>query len=442
MLKRRFLAYIVGACIVAFLFVSYISYRAYQNHVEFKAFMSNTQSFNRSIKGHHVHSSKDHVHHAEGLSVASKPDQIGETGQVEFGQVHTYNLTPDGEYVYEIGGFPHYYDGPQPQEVIELHEWIATGKMTPAVEVQLKFREMLREQEKHNVAQHVVTPDGILHQVIVPRHSQYEEGDAILKSELDPPILREEVQNPKRGGDKLIIEGVEYPIPDEFQAIADPYEREEYTNKFAASLELGISMAEVEKKVAKGELDFSLSEDAKRHVDEWLAMVERSKMTWPEIPPLSDKPPVKVRFLPDDGENVRPGWMQKQKLQALNVEQSILTGGEIFDEESTNEDASGASVRSDIPPAPSDLPGMVESPPSRPSEAGGEASNRTPTPPTTKSVETELREQLSPERFDKAQQLIDQYGGEEGLRRLREMDPDAARQFEREQREREMNTEP
>ena len=37
---------------------------------------------------------------------------------------------------------------------------------------------------------------------------------------------------------------------------------------------------------------------------------------------------------------------------------------------------------------------------------------------------------LSPERFDKAQQLIDQYGTEEGLRRFREMDPEAAQQFE------------
>ena len=47
-------------------------------------------------------------------------------------------------------------------------------------------------------------------------------------------------------------------------------------------------------------------------------------------------------------------------------------------------------------------------------------------------IEEELSEGLSPEHFDKAQQLIDQYGTEEGLRRLRETDPEAARQFERE----------
>ena len=55
--------------------------------------------------------------------------------------------------------------------------------------------------------------------------------------------------------------------------------------------------------------------------------------------------------------------------------------------------------------------------------------------PTTESVEAKLSEGLSPDRFDKAQQLIDQYGTEEGLRRFREMDPEAARQFERERRE-------
>lgn len=37
---------------------------------------------------------------------------------------------------------------------------------------------------------------------------------------------------------------------------------------------------------------------------------------------------------------------------------------------------------------------------------------------------------LPKEQREQAQQLIDQYGTEEGLRRLREMDPEAARQFE------------
>lgn len=47
---------------------------------------------------------------------------------------------------------------------------------------------------------------------------------------------------------------------------------------------------------------------------------------------------------------------------------------------------------------------------------------------------TQDKTPLSPERFENAQQLIDQYGTEEGLRRLRESDPEAARQFEQERR--------
>ena len=41
---------------------------------------------------------------------------------------------------------------------------------------------------------------------------------------------------------------------------------------------------------------------------------------------------------------------------------------------------------------------------------------------------------LSPEQREKAKQLFDQFGTEEGLRRLRESDPEAARRFEQERR--------
>ena len=53
---------------------------------------------------------------------------------------------------------------------------------------------------------------------------------------------------------------------------------------------------------------------------------------------------------------------------------------------------------------------------------------------TPEGIEAELSGELSTAPFDKAQRLIDEYGAEEGLRRLREMDPDAAERFERERR--------
>lgn len=81
------------------------------------------------------------------------------------------------------------------------------------------------------------------------------------------------------------------------------------------------------------------------------------------------------------------------------------------------------SVRSDVPHAPSDLPDMVK--PQFPPSVAGIEKQLTP-----EGTEVELSKGISTDHFSKAQQLIDQYGTKEGLRRLREMDPDAARQFE------------
>ena len=72
-------------------------------------------------------------------------------------------------------------------------------------------------------------------------------------------------------------------------------------------------------------------------------------------------------------------------------------------------------------------------------------------PQAAKGVEAELSGGISQERFDKGRQLIGRYGTEEGLRRLRESDPDMAQRFERlatpkgqlpEQPEPKMDTEP
>ena len=57
-----------------------------------------------------------------------------------------------------------------------------------------------------------------------------------------------------------------------------------------------------------------------------------------------------------------------------------------------------------------------------------------PAPTAAKGVEANGWEGLSPEQREQAKAFFDQYGTEEGLRRFREMDPEAARQFERERR--------
>ena len=180
--------------------------------------------------------------------------------------------------------------------------------------------------------------------------------------------------------------------------------------------------------IAAGKLDLSLSETEKEMIDLQQAILERNRPFSPGSAPLSDKPPVKVSFLPD-GDDM-PGW--KRKYNPRTGSSEVVSNGDYsatdpFSEGSINADASGAPVRSDSPPSPSDLPDMVESTPSPPSVEHLEKQL------TPQGIEAEL-EGLSTNSVSKAQQLIDQYGTEEGLRRLREMNPEAARQFERERR--------
>lgn len=63
-------------------------------------------------------------------------------------------------------------------------------------------------------------------------------------------------------------------------------------------------------------------------------------------------------------------------------------------------------------------------------------SKEAPALPTEEELETTLSEQFSSERFERAMGTLERYGEEEGLRRLKEDDPEVAKQLER-QRNRE-----
>ncbi len=416
MLKRCFIPYIIGASIIALISVSYIGYKAYQRHVEFEGFISDAQALNRFVEGQHSYASKEDTHSSADSRVVSGHDHPTSSG-------HSHS---ESEYVYKINGHEIVTNWPLSKEDLELEEWIQTGKLTPYVEQELKRRAAFRRSGEGNVIQRVITPDGKLHSVIVPENSQYEEGDEILESELDPPELMQ-AEPPPAPSPLLIIRGVEHYAPEEYYSIVDPYERLEYTNKFVASIELGISMEDVEKKIAAGELDVSLSEAEKKMVDEEEAGGERVRSLdmGNQTPPMSDTPPVKVSFLPDNGDT-SPGWSRKNEAVLWKSILEDMEGAEsVVNESGINEDTDLPPVRSDSPLSPSNLPDMLKPTPSRPSVAELEKQL------TPGGIEAELSEGLSPERFDKAQQLIDQYGSEEGLRRLRKSDPEAARRFER-----------
>ena len=65
-----------------------------------------------------------------------------------------------------------------------------------------------------------------------------------------------------------------------------------------------------------------------------------------------------------------------------------------------------------------------------------------PAPTAAKGVEASGWKGLSPEQREQAKAFFDQYGTEEGLRRFREMAPEAAQQFERERRKPPVPSEP
>ena len=423
MLKHRFMPYIVGGCVVVLLgvaYLSYVSYKADQNHKEWVAEMT---AFQRSIEGGHDHSSRPHIHHGEEESIAARI----ETTEHEGDTPAFVGMTPDGEYSYNIAGHHYISEEPMSQKSIEIQNYLITGEMTPLVEETMRDAQMGRDLNfEGKVIQTVLGPDGQRHQVLVPRDKQYEEGDTILKSETNNLLLTlaAHAENPWR--DKKIItdEGEVHYLPSEYAAIEDPYEREAYFKKFDQSIQLGTSIARIEQMIAAGKLDLSLTETEKEMIAQQQAILERNRAFSPGSAPLSDKPPVKVSFLPDDGPHALPGWMQKMQAPSSSSESDKALGGMYSEADGVSKESIGAASRSDVPRALSDLSSVVESTPSPPSVDDIEKQL------APQGIEAELTEGLSPERFDKAKQLIDQYGTAEGLRRLWEIDPEAARRFE------------
>ena len=436
MVNRCFVPYIIGTFIVVILAVSFIVTRAYQRHVEMDA--AHAEAPNRSVKERHVLEP-----HEREMRHGHSHDEDAQNKSFEPGPY--IDIAPSEEEDQE---------NKKNKEFLELMEWIQTGKLTPYVAQELKRRAEWRRENDFilDVIQRVVTPDGSLHQVVVPRFQQYEEGDAILKSELvDDEYLKdyygsgEEKEMTK--GDAVIVNNVTYPMPDEYYAIESPYEQLEYVNKFMATIELGISMAEVEQKVASGKLDVSLDESEKEMLDRKEARLKRRNLLdlgHPKMPPLSDTPPVKVSFLADEGENTKPewsrepGWSRKSRQQHLKEMSRDAGQPEISEYEDGIGDVSHANDFSFAPEFSSEQPEGQRF--DQPKRAMGDYV--LPSPPV-KSIETNAQvlpeerikeavgEQLSPERLEKALSILNQYGPEEGLRRLRQADSEVATQLER-----------
>ena len=325
MFRHSLKRYFIAAGILVLCFVSFFSYMQYQEHVEFKNFMSGILAFQQSVDNTNI---------------------LGESSLSSVVKVETENTNPEDIKV-DKDSKPVFFD----------------------------LEDMVKQR--------VQAPDGTTHEILVPKGHELKEGDVVSESFFDqPPPFDFEVIKGGRIKKSEIPEGESV---------------ESYTTKQMLSKVYSVSIEDIEKMMERGDI-----------------IVKRS--------PIDE----------------------------FSGEDLLHTDTPEHDSsEDSDEDTDVMLIRPDSPPATSDLPdmsGAKASPPNmsdlqkqKPFQKRAAELEQQLMP---EGIEGEPREELSPERFSKAQQLIDQYGTEEGLRRLRESDPDAARQFEREQHEPKMDTEP
>ena len=355
MLNCRFVPYIVGACIVTLLSISYIGYRAYQNHVEFQAFISESEGFQGAFD-----------------TDASRMNQNSEG--------HAREILENG--VSDLLD--------QPPVKVRYAEASKIGESSSEV------YSVLRGESQPLVPQLVETPEGTVRVVYTTPDKMLKDGDAIPPP--PPPLIPENniLENPMEGWNTIEPSEIPDHIPEA--------ERDAYVEKLIDAKSMGISIEELERQLASGELKIESAPLTPEDEKMIQALVEG--------------------YLINHGKQTPSGEGEYQ-LQISDATAPVSAGKR-----------GGGSARSEASPI-TDAPAS----PINATHVHTEGEH-THTPLTTESIEAELTEGLSLERFDKAQQLIDQYGSEEGLRRLRESDPEAARQFEREQRTPPVRSEP
>ncbi len=97
------------------------------------------------------------------------------------------------------------------------------------------------------------------------------------------------------------------------------------------------------------------------------------------------------------------------------------------------EQTQGANAPNEVwedPRIPDTLDRSLQSPAVEPEKVVTEVPPQPPALPTEAQFEASLKERFSKDRFDRAMDTLDRYGEEEGLRRLKEDDPEVAKQIE------------
>lgn len=357
MLKRRFIPYIVGSCIVALIFLSYVGYREYQKQVEFEAFMSKVQTtldketnppeqMEARLQGKATGVPATTARHP--IDVSVPPIQVGVMSKEE-------------------------------EAAFEPVDW---SKIPP--ELRAKMNKLDNAPMK---LQRIQTPNGNVHFIELPAGIDY--------SEVEITVSEDMARHPT------------FPPPGSFPQersvrksdIPEGEDVEEYLYKMDWASYLNVSVQEVGRMMERGHLPQRTN-------------IERTPVI---------EFPIEALIGDDDHSGSSGSIDDARRSGEHRAEAPVSNGG-------LSEDTRRAPVPADVPTY---LPiqSYIKSKLSNLASEGLEGSKTSAL--TTKSIEMRLRERLSPEHFSKAQQLIEQFGTEEGLRRLRATDPEAARQFER-----------
>lgn len=374
MFTRRFTPYLVVAGILALLSASYLCYRAYQSHVDFKVFISQALSFQQTID-------KETMPGQD--STDKQMEQKGDNSAAPTSGLATDQTGHDNTHGEEISS-PPVKVRLLPPELVAVYS--SEGDSNAAIRLANGPTPDIPEKtwtEAELVSQEVELPDGEVVNTLVIPGLEFQEADR---------VSLQYIENARdKRHDYIEVDGVRY---DASTVTGD----DDYsTQKMLWASSMDIPMKELESLIANREF-FVTTED------EPLTTEERD---------------INFKFLSKIPEF--RAYVRAHRPNLLEMESPPDSAYQ----SSENREISGES---DVSSYLRQLP--LESEPAPQGKAGRQLPVRSDLPPVS-SQEIDNREGLSPERLGKVQQLIDQYGSEEGLRRFREMDPEAARQFER-----------
>ena len=340
MFNRRSIPYLIAGSITVFLFVFYVGYKAYQSHVEFEAFISESKKIQRSIDN--TSSPK------EGRSVFPTTNSTV-----------SENPSPDNRFPYLN----------KPPTKVRFDD--SSKSPLKLADIPPELRGHPNPDEVELVIQRVQTPDGQIHEMLVARGMELPEGASFPPSFFKPfsPLPPR-----KNATTKMTVRKEDIPEGEDITT---------YMDKLRIASDYGVSMEEAEKMLSSGQIR--------------ITEVDRSPVINLAELGIGEASSESFRGEADLDGTPKPGG------QRGGVAASAGTG--------SSEDLPARSFEST--PSPQNVADIEKQ-------------------LTPQGIEAELTEGLSPERFDKAQRLIDQFGTAEGLRRLRATDPEAARQFERE----------